>query len=101
MDAKKSKSILAEFKDVAHLTDAEHRVFCKLGSGTKTRRIASTSKRSLKTIEAQIGSIRKKLGLKNIEGLRRLSALYVDGLNSGKFERRPVEAQPRCELVAL
>lgn len=92
---------MKEFKNVALLTEAEYRVFCRLGRGSKTRQIALAVKRSLKTIEAHIAAIKKKLSLNSLEAVRRLAALYVEGLKNKRFARVPVPTGPRAELVAL
>lgn len=57
-----SVELTTKYPDLSHLTPREHEIYKLLGEGLEMRAIAEKLGKSLKTIEAQRDTLRKKLG---------------------------------------
>lgn len=67
----------ADTRGIASLSDRELAVLTLIGSGNSVADIARLHSRSIKTIEAQRESIKRKLGLRSAAELARYAVLWV------------------------
>ena len=63
---------------ISSLTDCEHEIFRMIAMGLGSSEIAVKLNRSVKTVEAHRGNMKKKLGLRNAYELNRFAATFAE-----------------------